>query len=308
MRRSFIRASMNSQGDETHIQAFVNITSNPVGIRASSSHEDSEKTSHSVLPGQPVVVQQVEEKDGIRFLKLADGRGWLFDSKDNVNVMAKMEELEVGTAWYRVACKQLVDVRIAPVYDISARTGRLLCPGEVVSVDMKCRICGSHFAHLADGRGWVFLLMFGANRKNPHSSHVVLTECEGEIDKNAVVDPINDLIPTNDVVDVGNWTYIVGHEPVLAIGSVPYGTYLKPGDVFLVNKRAYAKGDAPGPHQRGVMWLRLNDGRGWVPMEGTRGEPLVRLQKESAITYPKHFNRRMKDLDSPSAPWMTGVA
>mmetsp|Transcript_45182 Transcript_45182/g.127903 ORF Transcript_45182/g.127903 Transcript_45182/m.127903 type:complete len:375 (+) Transcript_45182:79-1203(+) len=46
------------------------------------------RTGHYVLPGQDFrVAQEVVGDDGIRYLELADGRGWLFESKPGVGTM-----------------------------------------------------------------------------------------------------------------------------------------------------------------------------------------------------------------------------
>merc|ERR1740129_1629371 len=296
MKRSYVRSSINSMGETIHIQAFVNVNAHPVGVRRRRSHDDSEKTGEAIGPGEPVVVEQVAEHDGVRFLKLADNRGWVFDSKDDHEVMAKMEDLEVGIAWYRVVCKELVDVRGAPVYDHTARTGRLLCPGELIAINLRCRVRGGYFVHLADGRGWVFVLKSGASRTNHDTTAEVLKECEAQLNGNTSVDLLNAVPPTTDIVEVGTWTYVVGFEPVLALGSRPNGTYLSPGDVVMVNKRAWGNGDPPNPHTRDYskLWLRLNDGRGWVPEKGADGKALLNLWADSSMTYPKHFRGRLK--------------
>lgn len=308
MRRSLVKTEVNNVGEATLIQAFVNITRSSVGIRSDKSY-DASRSGQTLGPGEPTVIEQVVDKDGARFLKLADERGWVFDSKDDLEVMAKMEDLEVGTAWYRVVCNELIDVRRAPVYDDSHKTGRLLCPDEVVAANMRCRVRGSHFAHLADGRGWVFVLKQGAHRRNPSKQDVVLKECGQEFDKDASLDVMNALPPTTEVVEVGQWTYVVGKEPVLAIGTRPHGTYISPGDVVLVNMSAFARGDPPRtPADTATKWLRLLDGRGWVPEKGTRGNALMTLREDNSSTHPPHYKGRQKDIDKARQPWMVGTA
>jgi len=307
MHRKHHRPSTNAEGEDINIQAFVNVSSFTLGVRTSPA-QDSEKTGEIVAPGEPVVIERVQEMDGVRFLKVADRQGWLFDSRDNLVLMSKMEDLEVGTAWYRVVCRELVEVRSAPVYDAAAKTSRLLCPKEIVAVNMKCRVRGALFCHLADGRGWVFLLKKGASRTSTHSSHVILEECEAEFDEDANFDPISLLPATTDAVEVGSWNYVVGMKPVLALGTMPHGTHLSPGEVVLVNKRAFSHGDTPCLGIYHQHWLRLNDGRGWVPERGMDGKVLLELQQDNALTYPKHFRGKLKDLDVPKHEWMMGVA
>lgn len=310
MKRSLIRSSVNSMGETIRIQAFVNISGQSLGIRSASSHDDAGKTGQTVEPGEPVVIEQVVEKEGVRFLKLADKRGWVFDSKDDIEIMAKMEDLEVGIAWYRVLCSDLVDVRRAPIYDESAKTGRLLVPKEIVAVNMKCRVRGDHFVHLTDGRGWVFLLKQGACRRTPKPNQVVMKDCEALFNQDAPLDLLKAVPPTTEVVDVGTWPYEVGEEPVLAIGYKNYGTYLSPGDIVMISKRAYANGEPPQPHTQNTskLWLRLANGRGWVPERGTDGKMLLKERTDTSLAFPEHYKGRIRTLDRPKHRWMMGTA
>lgn len=58
-------------------------------------------------------------------------------------------------------------------------------------------------------------------------------------------DTLGMLPPTNGVVEVGLWTYVVGIAPVLALGAKLNGTYIQPGDVIKVDKRAFSDGMHP---------------------------------------------------------------
>jgi hypothetical protein len=297
-----------SSGDLGVIEAFVNISVSPVGIRKTSSLSDNEKTGEVVKPGECVVVDKVSEDAHIRFLKLADGRGWVFDRNQDTQVMAKMDEVEMVCSWYKVMCKEIVDVRRAPIYDESAKTGRLLSPQELAVVNLKCRVRGHVFVHLADGRGWVFLVKPGSDKKKRSYADTVMEECDGEIIQDQSWLDQADILPaTNECVEVGLWTYVVGDDPVLALGSKLHGTYLNPGDVLKIDKRAYAAGDPPVDGLEPQRWLRLMDGRGWLPEKGTNNKNIVALQG-SMVSYPSHFRGKEKVSDIPKAQWMVGVA
>lgn len=56
-----------------------------------------------VESGQCVLVDKVFDEDGVRYLRLADGRGWVFDSDGTNDLMAKLEDLEVGASWCPLA-------------------------------------------------------------------------------------------------------------------------------------------------------------------------------------------------------------
>ncbi|CAE7318123.1 unnamed protein product, partial [Symbiodinium necroappetens] len=97
------------------------------------------------------------------FLKLADGRGWVFETKDRLLVMSEVRAKEKeardfarGLWHYTVVCDDDVEIRAAPTYSDEARTGLTVHPGDCVAVDERCRVNATWFLRLSDGRGWLF--------------------------------------------------------------------------------------------------------------------------------------------------------
>jgi len=179
----------------------------------------------------------------------------------------------------------------------------------MVVVDLKARVRGITFVHLSDGRGWIFLVQPHLDGKqHKRRAGNILEECEAEVtrgDKEG--DTLGMLPPTNGVVEVGLWTYVVGIAPVLALGAKLNGTYIQPGDVIKVDKRAFSDGMHPTAGGSGRRWLHLLDGRGWVPERDGTGTEVVSLRTRSMLNYPAHF-KGLTNLDKPSASWMVGVA
>lgn len=137
----------------------------PVGIRPRPEY-DAPMDGQVVLPGEVFKVQEVVLRtSGALFLKLADGRGWVFASKPGVGKMcAKVigdPELEKFAAWTVTTVNgQPLGIRELP--DVNAAlTGEVLWPNEVfrVKATKQTYIKGAGcllFLELADGRGWVF--------------------------------------------------------------------------------------------------------------------------------------------------------
>jgi len=314
-RSTFSSFASRSDLGETSFWAFVNITQTPVGIRSVNALDEDKKTGEVIHPGHCVLIERIAEQEGIRYLKLSDGRGWVFDSNGKDTIMAKMEEVEIGVSWHRVVGTKSVDIRRTPVYGDAARTSRLLAPRELVVVNIKARIRGQTWVHLADGRGWVFVMLAGA-KKVKSLSDTVMQDCDAEITMGDSYADMFILPPTTEAVEVGLWTYIVGTEALLAIGTKPIGTFIEPGDVIKVDKRAFQDGNsiseamvhststgAPALRRR---WLRLADGRGWLADKNLAGKDVVTLRAESFVSYPSHF-KGAKNIDRPSAAWMVGM-
>lgn len=300
--------------ESVYFESFVNVSLCKVGIRSCASSSDGFKTNETVDPGEAVVIKQIVEDEGTRYLRLQDDRGWVFDWKDGVQVLAKMEDVEVGLSWYRVVSQHLMSIRRAPVYDEAAKTECFLCPQELVVVNMKAKVCGSFFVHLADGRGWCFVqkrvegrkAYATSNKTSPDDGGLLLEECEGEIVAGNRESNQFGIPTTSDVVEVGNWTYCVGYDPVLALGLHPHGKIIAPGEVVVVNKRCYVKGDVPEDKEVPRWWLRLADDRGWIPERSPAGELLVTLRKSGEANYPRHY--KGKRDERVEANWMMGVA
>jgi len=294
-------------------EGFVNISPFPVGIRKISSANEDAKTGEVVAPGEPVCVERIEEKDHVRFLKLTDGRGWVFDQQGDLTIMAKMEEIEIGDMWYRISCKELVDVRRAPVYDDDAKTGRLLCPKELTVVNIKCRVRGQNFVHLADGRGWVFLTKpdarQDARRKERSLGDSVMKECDAEVVHGETWMAQEDLLPvTSDIVEVGLWTYIVNIDNMCALGTKLHGVLVNSGDILKIDKRCYGEGAVPEVGREGMKWLRIVDGRGWVPEKTPDGQAAVTLKTGGSISYPSTLKGKFQDENEKLPGWAMGIA
>jgi len=270
-------------------QAYVNIAQDAIGIRNKPGLQDQFKSGRVVEPGASVVVQSITEKDNVRFLQLTESQGWVFEqTKELVPVMAELKHIEVGLWWHRVVCKEYLYVRSTPIHDLDARTQYVLSPGELVLVDLKCQVRGWRFVRLADGRGWVFVMRPGIRKDNTEIANTCVLDVDGEIlHGSAKVDFRTLLPPTNKAVEVGLWTYVVMQAPVLCIGSRRFGTYLAPGDIVKVDKRAYSEGDEPCPYDNQVRWLHLKDQRGWVP-EAEDGEILLQL-RERNLSHPSWY-------------------
>lgn len=68
--------------------AYDPVNDAPLAIRASPQLDAAVVEDEFLEPGQRFwVVEEVAGQDGVTFLKLADGRGWAFDSKPGVGSM-----------------------------------------------------------------------------------------------------------------------------------------------------------------------------------------------------------------------------
>lgn len=144
----------------------------PVGIRKQSK-VDGEQTGHLLLPGETFSVAQVMMGDDfgtkdVRFLRLADGRGWVFDTKPGHGTMctkvvegsgqpAASAPAEAPVLWKCDPCNGAkVGIREGPAFE-AKQTGGVLQPGDTFSVsETSPGADGVLFLKLADGRGWVF--------------------------------------------------------------------------------------------------------------------------------------------------------
>jgi len=292
-------------------RVFANVSAAALGVRSSPTQDESAKTGEIIHAGQMVSVRAMEEHDGVRYWSLRDNSGWIFESKDGVPVLVEATNVETGKWWYRVACKECVEVRSAPTYSTEARTGWIMCPQELAVVILRCRLGSAQFLLLGDGRGWAFTFKpilgeRGNVRAGPENA---LEECESDFLKvNQQMDFRNIVPPTNEVVEVGTWSYVVQQRPVLCLGTKQHGTFLSPGDIIRVDKRATASGERyRSPELIDRVWLRLQDGRGWVPVHGDDGYEQVRSQDPDDLTYPAWFGGN-KNMDRPAHEWMTGFA
>lgn len=134
-----------------------------VETRASPTYSDDSRTGLVLGSGDCFAVDERCSVAGARFLKLADGRGWVFETKDRLLVMSEVRakaqdarDFARGLWHYTVVCDDDIEVRAAPTYSDEARTGLMIHPGDCISVDERCRVAAVWFLRLADGRGWVF--------------------------------------------------------------------------------------------------------------------------------------------------------
>lgn len=304
---SFLKAWKEAEKTHEVHRAFVNVSPHSLGVRSKPSKDEADRTGQVIHPGQCILVDKVVDKDDIRYLKLAHAEAWVFDCKDGDIVMVEMKNVQFGPWWYHIVNDEFVETRRNPSYQDNARTGWVLGPKEVVVVALKCRLHGSPFVLLADGRGWVFVLKPGVPKNNKDFENMIVAECDQEVIKGTNKVDLRDVIPiTSGVVEVGFWTYIVGHQPVLAIGGKKHGTLLSPGDIVKVTKRCVANGEAKGNNIQNRVWLRLNDHRGWVPTVSEEGKRLLTEETSNTVTYPSWYQGTLH-LDKPQEEWMVGV-
>lgn len=134
-----------------------------VETRLTPTYSDDARTNVILGPGDCIAVDERCSVAGARFLKLADGRGWVFETKDRLLVMSEVRakaqearDFARGLWHYTVVCDDDVEIRAAPTYSDEARTGLTVHPGDCVAIDERCRVAAVWFLRLADGRGWVF--------------------------------------------------------------------------------------------------------------------------------------------------------
>merc|ERR1719265_792496 len=229
-----------SQGSEGGAKNYVVLCKDDVEVRASPTYSDDARIGQLLHPGQVVVVNERRMVNGSWFLHLADGRGWVFETKERLLVMTEVQDFERGLWHYSVVCDDDVETRICPTYSDEARTGIILLSGDTVAIDERCRVAGARFLKLADGRGWVFetrdrLLVFSEVRSKPQEARDF---------------------------ERGLWHYTVVCDDDVEIRAAPTysdeartGLMVHPGDCVAVDERCRV----------GATWfLRLADGRGWI--------------------------------------------
>lgn len=299
---------------DSRLRSYVVMSNNSLGVRLNPGTETEVMTGQTVLPGMPIAIETIIEKNGVQYLKLpGPGAGYVPGTAGGKAVIAEakgMGLLTEGTGWMRIITDEHVEIRKYPSYDDEARSGWLLSPREIVVVSLKCKVGGYGYYLLADGRGWVFELKPGASKNNRDIQNLILLPCEDEFVEGEDASILKNLVlPTNEAVEVGMWTYIVNVQPVLAFGSQRFGTFLTPGDVVKVDKRANANGNPPGLGGPGVQnrrWLRLATGNGaaWVPETNEEGGKLLLEQASNEVAYPSWFrDKGHRDKE----PWHSGL-
>eukprot|EP00746_Dinoflagellata_sp_MGD_P036697 gnl/MRDRNA2_/MRDRNA2_18814_c0_seq1.p1 gnl/MRDRNA2_/MRDRNA2_18814_c0~~gnl/MRDRNA2_/MRDRNA2_18814_c0_seq1.p1 ORF type:complete len:527 (-),score=84.71 gnl/MRDRNA2_/MRDRNA2_18814_c0_seq1:12-1592(-) len=219
---------------------YVVMCRDDVEIRAAPSYADDVRTGQFLHPGQVVACDERRMVNGAWFLRLADQRGWAFETKERLLVMTQAHDFERGLWHYTIVCEDDVETRSSPTYSDEARTGICLGPGDCMAVDERCRVAGVLFLKLADGRGWIFeskdrLLVASQVRNKPAEARDF---------------------------ERGIWHYtIVCNDDVEVRAAPTYsdearcGLMLRPGDCVAVDERC---------RQGGTWFLRLADGRGWL--------------------------------------------
>lgn len=330
--KDFLSAStaVLAAGERIHCLSFVVVCAEKVGIRSTPTLSKDAQTGDVLVSGQCVVVEQIVSFEQVRFLKLNTG-AWVFDRVGRLQVMEPMVNVEVGHWWYRVVSQDHTELRTAPTHSTRARTGQALCPGEVCVVSLRCYVNGQRFYYLADGRGWIFERRQSAsgNRSPPSSprsprdepesrNELVLTECvedKEEAEEEEVLTPRGDSEnkPKKNAVETGLWQYQVLSKPILAVGSSLQGKLLHSGEKVHVNMRVPANGEKGKEWSvkarttiTNRIWLRLSDGRGWIPKSDVDGEPLVRFIGV-AFTGPPEITSARAGRESVEG-WMHGLA
>jgi hypothetical protein len=296
----------------SRLRAYVVVTPSSIGVRHKPTMDQDQLNGQVLRTGTCTGIEALKEDTNTRFLKLpGPGAGWCFDKYQDEDVMVEIKNVQVGTWWYRTIYQgHPVEVRKCPSFKDEARCGWLLSYKEVVVVNLRCKVQGYTWFHLADGRGWIFELKPGTMKNDKSRENYIMTPCDEDFvdggDQALLQKMMN---PTNEVVEVGLWTYIVDTEPVLAIGTTRGGYFLKPGDVVKVDKRCNSNGNPPGVGGPGIQnrrWLRLGGNQGWVPEIDERGRTLLNEQSTEEVNYPPFFKPN-DDVNKPKEPWHIGV-
>eukprot|EP00931_Biecheleriopsis_adriatica_P061903 TRINITY_DN37249_c0_g1_i1.p1 TRINITY_DN37249_c0_g1~~TRINITY_DN37249_c0_g1_i1.p1 ORF type:complete len:457 (-),score=103.72 TRINITY_DN37249_c0_g1_i1:47-1417(-) len=204
---------------------------------------DGARSKEGLQPGEFFYVSEEQEGDSdVTYLKLQDGRGWVFDSKPGVGVLCENVKAKL---WHYegVGDGQPLVIRSEPALD-GLRTGKGLSPGELFYVSEE-RVGADEilFLRIADGRGWAFDRKPGLGVMcRRHEAVLRLSSIEGSrstLWRYAAADgkPINMRV-----------------EPSLE--AARNGHALKPGEFFRVDEELSSSD--------GILFLRLADGRGWL--------------------------------------------
>lgn len=222
------------------LRYFTVMCKDDVEIRASPTYADDARVGHFLHPGQVLVVDDRRMVNGSCFLHLADGRGWVFETKDRLLVMTEVQEFERGLWHYCLICEDDVETRISPTYSDDARTGVVLLSGDCIAVDERCTVANARFLKLADGRGWVF---------ETKDRLLVMSEVRPKAQE------------ARDFAR-GMWHYTVVCDSDVEIRAAPTysdeartGLTVHPGDCVAIDERCRVNA---------TWFLRLADGRGWL--------------------------------------------
>mmetsp|Transcript_15600 Transcript_15600/g.33147 ORF Transcript_15600/g.33147 Transcript_15600/m.33147 type:complete len:447 (-) Transcript_15600:134-1474(-) len=227
-----------------------------------------------LLPGQCVISDSMIAVKDTRLSRLYMG-GWVASKGEEV--LVELQDLELGPWWYQVVSQEVMEARQVPNHDARACGGVVLSPNEVCVVGLRCLVQGTRFLQLADGRGW---LVESLPLGEMGALQPTLLECSSAHGLGAGM-PLGsykaDIVLPADAgtgLEMGLWRYRLCGRPVVALGSRLYGTHVKPGQDIIVHMRLPAHSKVSILNR---MWLRLSDGRGWIPEVDDEGRPLVQL-------------------------------
>lgn len=235
----------------------------PLDIRVEPAVE-SARTGQCLSPGELFrVAAEYTGPDGVHYLQLEDGRGWVYVSKPGVGLLARMAynlesvvDTKAGYATWRCLSPDNSSVGLHEVPDLDGKlTPFSLAPGETFRVDEEyVTDDGMHFLKLEDGRGWTF-----------------------------VAKPNVGIFAEQQF-----WRYQPSDGLHMDIRTIPNvqgektGHILPSGEVFNV-ARIYEAQD-------GITYCKMADGRGWVfattPDNGVLCVPFS--EKDPAIVQKQH--------------------
>lgn len=200
---------------------------------------DGPRTEYGLNPGAIFTVSQElrGEEDGVLYLKLEDGTGWVFDQKPGFGTICKRYS-EGDIAHWRYSANEERRLIIRKVPDIDGVcTENYLEPGEVFAVSQELEGSGGvKYLKLADGRGWAFDRKPGVG---------VLCQPYGNPDAKPLPWRYN---PQDDM------PIFIREGPDINAPRRQEAIY--PGDTFYVSEERRGRD--------GVLYLALADGHGWL--------------------------------------------
>jgi len=152
--------SMVNVKSDRGVWVYQVVCEEDVELRAGPTYDDDARTGLVLHCGDQITVYERVEMYGVRYLKLGEGLGWVFERKGGTLVMAEMdadaEDLEYGYWHYMVVAQDCVEIRDLPTSDDISRTGQIVYPSDCLTFSARCYIHGVLYLKLHDGRGWLF--------------------------------------------------------------------------------------------------------------------------------------------------------
>jgi len=199
---------------------------------------DGPKTKYGLDPGTIFTVsEELRGEDGVLYLKLEDGTGWVFNSKPGFGTICeRYSEGDIGHWRYSGKEERMLTLRKVPDID-GACTEKFLRPGEVFAVSQELEGSnGVKYLKLADGRGWAFDRKPGVG---------ILCQPYGNPDSQPLPWRYN---PRDDL------PIFIREGPDVNAPRKQEAIY--PGDTFYVSEERRG--------QDGILYLALADGHGWL--------------------------------------------